>query len=64
MNTRINRSDLIKKIAVCGMFAALAYVCVCVFRIKVMFLTLDIKDAITTVAAMLLWKPPMSSTWA
>lgn len=54
MNTRINRSDLIKKIAVCGMFAALAYVCVCVFRIKVMFLTLDIKDAITTVAAMLL----------
>ena len=54
MNTRINRSELIKKIAVCGMFAALAYVCVCVFRIKVMFLTLDIKDAITTVAAMLL----------
>ena len=39
---------------VIGMFCALAFVCVCVFRIKVSFLTLDIKDAVITVAAMLI----------
>ena len=36
------------------MFCALAYVCVCVFRIKVSFLTLDIKDAVITASAMML----------
>ena len=53
MNTVNRRSELIKKMALCGVFAALAYVCVCVFRIKVSFLTLDIKDAVITSAAMI-----------
>ncbi len=50
----VYKSDYIKKIVLCGVFAALAYVCVCVFRIKVEFLTLDIKDAIITTAAMII----------
>ncbi len=44
----------INKLVLCGVFTALAYVCVCVFRIKVSFLTLDIKDALIATAAMLL----------
>ena len=51
---RINKRDAISKMVVCGVFAAFAYVCVCVFRIKVSFLTLDIKDAVITTAAMLI----------
>lgn len=46
-------SDYIGKMVICAVFAALAYVCVAVFRIKVSFLTLDIKDAVITTAAML-----------
>lgn len=48
------KNDYINKIVLCGVFAAFAYVCVCVFRIKVEFLTLDIKDAVITTAAMLI----------
>jgi len=58
MNTLNKRSELIKKIALCGVFAAFAYVCVCVFRIKVSFLTLDIKDAMITSAAMIFGPVP------
>lgn len=47
------KNDNINKIVLCGVFAAFAYVCVCIFRIKVEFLTLDIKDAVITTAAML-----------
>lgn len=47
-------NESIKKLVLCGVFTALAYVCVCVFRIKVDFLTLDIKDAVITIAAMLI----------
>lgn len=54
MNARTNKTEMIKKISLCGVFSALAYICVCVFRIKVSFLTLDIKDAIITSAAMIL----------
>jgi riboflavin transporter FmnP len=54
MNKITKRSDLIKLVVICGVFTALAYVCVCVFRIKVLFLTLDIKDAVITAAAMLI----------
>jgi riboflavin transporter FmnP len=54
MNKITKRSDLIKLVVICGVFTALAYVCVCVFRIKVQFLTLDIKDAVITTAAMLI----------
>ena len=53
MNRTSNR-DTINKMVICGVFAAFAYVCVCVFRIKVSFLTLDIKDAVITTAAMLI----------
>jgi riboflavin transporter FmnP len=37
-----------------AMFAALAYVCVFVFRFKVAFLTLDVKDALMAVGALAL----------
>ncbi len=46
-------AELAKKLAILAVFTALSYICVCVFRIKVGFLTFDIKDAIITVAAML-----------
>ena len=51
---KTSKRDTINKMVVCGVFAAFAYVCVCVFRIKVSFLTLDIKDAVITTAAMLI----------
>ncbi len=54
MNKLTKHSDVIKNTVLCGVFTALAYVCVCVFRIKVSFLTLDIKDAIITTGAMLI----------
>jgi riboflavin transporter FmnP len=54
MKNTEKRSDAIKRMSVIGMFCALAYVCVCVFRIKVSFLTLDIKDAVITASAMML----------
>ena len=41
------------KLVTLALFIALAYVCVCVFHIKVAFLTFDIKDAVITVAAMI-----------
>ncbi len=37
-----------------AMFAALAYVCVFIFRFKVSFLTLDVKDAVMAVGALAL----------
>ena len=48
-----NRSDAIKKMVIAAVFTAIAYVCVCVFRIKVSFLTFDIKDSVITVCAMI-----------
>ncbi len=53
MTKRKNSADIAKVLAVLAVFTALSYICVCVFRIKVGFLTFDIKDAIITVAAML-----------
>lgn len=46
---RFNASNLV----VLSMFTALSYVAVCVFHIKVMFLTFDIKDAFIAVTGML-----------
>ena len=54
MNTKTLKEDAIKKMVICAIFVAMSYVCVCVFRIKVSFLTLDIKDAVITIAAMIL----------
>ncbi|MBQ9692260.1 MAG: ECF transporter S component [Clostridia bacterium] len=49
----MNRSEAIKRMVVAAVFTAIAYVCVCVFRIKVSFLTFDIKDSVITVCAMI-----------
>lgn len=49
----IDRSDAIKRMVIAAVFTAIAYVCVCVFRIKVSFLTFDIKDSVITVCAMM-----------
>ena len=38
---------------IAAVFTAIAFVCVCVFRIKVSFLTFDIKDSVITVCAMI-----------
>ncbi len=54
MKKKNNTAELAKTIAILAVFSALSYICVCVFHIKVQFLTLDIKDAVITVAAMLL----------
>lgn len=54
MNSKTLREDAIKKMVICAIFVAMSYVCVCVFRIKVSFLTLDIKDAVITTSAMIL----------
>lgn len=50
--------DKIKKIVLIGLFSALAYVCMFVFRIKVQFLTFDAKDAVMTIGAMFLGSVP------
>lgn len=41
------------RLGVMAMFVAISYVAVCVFHIKVQFLTFDIKDALIAVAGML-----------
>lgn len=46
--------DKVKKLVLAAMFCALAFVCEFAFRIKVQFLTFDVKDAILTIGAMLL----------
>ena len=53
MNNRTKQHDNILKTVTLAIFIALAYAVVCTFRIKVSFLTLDIKDALITVAAMI-----------
>ncbi len=52
-NRKYDAGSIAKRLATLAVFTALAYICVCVFRIKVEFLTFDIKDAVITVAAML-----------
>ena len=53
----MNKSrEKIKKLVLVALFAALAYVCMFVFRIKVSFLTFDAKDAVMTVGSMFLGK--------
>lgn len=53
MNNGTERYKSILKTVTLAIFTAIAYVSVCVLRIKVSFLTFDIKDAIITVAAMI-----------
>lgn len=53
MNNRTKQHERVLKTVTLAIFVALAYAVVCTFRIKVSFLTLDIKDALITVAAMI-----------
>lgn len=48
------RHESLRKTVLMAVFCALAYVCVFLFRFKVGFLTFDLKDAVITVASMLL----------
>ncbi len=50
--TAASSRELLKRISGAALFAALAYVSVFVFRIKVQFLTFDAKDAILAIGGM------------
>lgn len=50
---RQQRSQKIKRLTAIGMFCALAYVCMYFIRIPVQFLTLDVKDSLITLCALL-----------
>lgn len=52
MKTTTNNSQKTKKIVIIGLFTALAFVVSAVLPIKVAFLTLDFKDAISTICGM------------
>lgn len=53
MNTTLNTtSEKLRRLTAIGMFCALSYICMFVFRIKVSFLTFDAKDAVTATGAM------------
>ncbi len=43
-----------RRLVLCAVFAALAYAAMAVFRLKVQFLTFDLKDAVITIAGLLL----------
>ncbi len=43
-----------RRLVLCAVFAALAYVLMIVFRFRVQFLTFDLKDAVITVAGLLI----------
>ncbi len=49
----MQKTSHIKKIAVVGVMCALAFLCMFVFRFKVMFLTFDVKDAILAIISLL-----------
>ena len=48
-----SQKQRIKNLVLAGMFTALAYVVMLIFRIKVQFLTFEFKDAIMTIGAMI-----------
>ena len=52
MNNSKQHENVLKTVSL-AVFVALAYALVCTFRIKVSFLTFDVKDAVITVAAMI-----------
>lgn len=51
--TRVDRREAIRTMITVAVFCAAAYVCQFIFRIHVLFLTFDAKDAILTVGAMI-----------
>ena len=52
MKNKVANSNKIKKLTLIAIFCALAYVCSVVFPIKVAFLTLDFKDAVSTICGL------------
>ena len=52
MNTKSVTSQKIKKITFIAIFCAMSYICSIIFPIKVMFLTLDFKDAVSIMCGM------------
>ncbi|MEE0969842.1 MAG: ECF transporter S component [Clostridia bacterium] len=54
IRSKSNSSAAIKKLVVAAMFTALAFASMFVMRINVIFLTFDAKDAIVTIAGLLL----------
>ena len=50
LSSKLN--DKVKRMVVLALFCALAYVTMCVLRIKVSFLTFDAKDAVTAIAGL------------
>lgn len=52
MNTRSLRSQKIKRMTFVALFCAMSYICSVIFPIKVMFLTLDFKDAVSIMCGM------------
>ena len=53
MNNKTKQHENVLRTVTLAVFVALAYALVCTFRIKVSFLTFDVKDAVITVAAMI-----------
>ncbi len=52
--TRGRRGSATRRMVLCAVFAALAYAVMFVFRFNVQFLTFDLKDAVITIAGLLL----------
>lgn len=52
MNTRSLRSQKINRMTFVALFCAMSYICSVIFPIKVMFLTLDFKDAVSIMCGM------------
>lgn len=51
-NISISSVEKTRKAVVIGVFSALAYICVFLFRIEVVFLTFEAKDAVITIGGM------------
>jgi len=52
MKTTANNSQKVKKLTIIALFCALSFIVSLIFPIKVMFLTLDFKDTISTICGM------------
>ena len=52
MKSTVNNSQKVKKIVIIGLFTALAFVVSVILPIKISFLTLDFKDAVSTICGM------------
>lgn len=52
MKTRVNNSQKVKKLTIIALFCAMSFIVSVILPIKVMFLTLDFKDTISTICGM------------